>query len=131
MKSDLPFILIIDDEESIRRNLQAFLQDEGYEVLTTNSGEEAMEKLTNYKPDLAVVDIRLPGMDGNTFILSAHQIHPNMKFLVFTGSMEYTLPQELRSLGLSEQHILRKPLNDFSLLANLIKGQCERIDVHE
>ncbi|MBN1546716.1 MAG: response regulator [Syntrophaceae bacterium] len=131
MKPEFPLILIIDDEESIRRNLRAFLQDEGYEVLTTKSGEEAMEMLTSCKPDLAVVDIRLPGMDGNKFILSAHQIHPNMKFLVFTGSMEYTLPQELRSLDLSEQHILRKPLNDLSLLANLIKGQCERTDVHE
>ena len=121
MKSDLPLILIVDDEESIRRNLQAFLTDEGYEVLTAISGEAALGLLNKCKPDLAVVDIRLPGMDGNVFITKAHHLLPGMKYLVFTGSMEYTLPEELRTLGLMEYHVLEKPLKNLVLLGDRIR----------
>jgi DNA-binding NtrC family response regulator len=130
MNIDLPVILIVDDEESLRRNLREFLLDEGYEVLTAESGEEGLDVLRNRAADIAVVDIRLPGMDGNDFIMAAHRMFPQMKFLVFTGSIEYTLPKELKLIGITDQHVLEKPLNDLTILAELIATLFEKDCCH-
>jgi len=118
-----PVILVVDDEESIRRNLREYLQDEGFDVQTAESGEEALDLLPLLKPDLAVVDIRLPGMDGNAFIMEAHRLCPSMRFLVFTGSIEYSLPPELQAMGLAEEHVLRKPLQNLSVMSERIEMQ--------
>jgi DNA-binding NtrC family response regulator len=57
-------ILIVDDEYLIRWTLQQNLEKEGYEILLAESGEEALEKLQKEVPDLVLLDIQLPGMDG-------------------------------------------------------------------
>jgi len=124
-------ILVVDDEESIRRNLQEYLEDEGFEVLTAASAEEGLEILKKSTPDLSIVDMRLPGMDGNAFIIEAHQLLPCMKFLVFTGSVEYILTENIHALGLMENHILKKPLDDLSILVEQIDMLFERNTHHE
>lgn len=124
-------ILVVDDEESIRRNLQAYLGDEGFEVLTAVSAEEGLNILKRSTPDLSIVDIRLPGMDGNAFMMEAHQLVPSMKFLVFTGSVEYILTESIHALGLMENHVLKKPLDDLSMMVERIDMLLERNDSHE
>ncbi|MBI4878043.1 MAG: response regulator [Planctomycetes bacterium] len=57
-------ILIADDEPNIRLLYQNELEAEGYEVLLAEDGREAVEKVRSEKPDLVVLDIRMPGMDG-------------------------------------------------------------------
>ncbi len=57
-------ILIADDEPNIRLLYQNELEAEGYEVLLAEDGKEAVEKVRREKPDLVVLDIRMPGMDG-------------------------------------------------------------------
>ena len=57
-------ILAIDDERQIRRSLQVNLEARGYEVLTAESGEEAIGLMNHRRPDLALIDLLLPGMDG-------------------------------------------------------------------
>ena len=57
-------ILIVDDEVSICQSLSAILIDEGYQVLTAYSGEEALKSIDNEMPQLVLLDIWLPGMDG-------------------------------------------------------------------
>lgn len=58
-------ILVVDDEESIRQLYKAELEDEGYEVITANDGESALQTLEQDKDiDLITVDIRMPKMDG-------------------------------------------------------------------
>ena len=59
-----PRILAVDDERQIRRSLQVNLEAKGYEVLTAESGEEALQIIGHRPPDLALVDLLLPGMDG-------------------------------------------------------------------
>ena len=132
MNENAPFtILVVDDEESIRRNLWAYLGDEGFDVLTVASGEEGLEILRKRAPDLSIVDIRLPGMDGNTFMIEAHQLIPHMKFLVFTGSTEYILTDGMHALGLTEKHVLKKPLDDLSFMVERIDMLLERNNPHE
>lgn len=113
-------VLVLDDDAIIRDNLATFLEDEDYDVLTAATGEQALSLLDARMPDLGIVDVRLPGMDGNAFVLAAHQVCPEMKFLIHTGSLEYVLPQDLRALGLSEGQVLRKPVGDMHLLLKAI-----------
>jgi len=57
-------ILVVDDEESIRFLYKEELEEEGYIVECAGNGEEALEKLFAFKPDLISLDIKMPGMDG-------------------------------------------------------------------
>ncbi len=122
-------ILIIDDEESIRRSLQAYLEDDNFEVVAVGQGEEGLEALAHAPIDAAIVDMRLPGMDGNTFIERAHELAPSLTFFIYTGSVGYKPPPDLQAIGISEKHVFRKPLGDMSMLADalrdLIKGEAE------
>jgi two-component system KDP operon response regulator KdpE len=57
-------ILVVDDEPQIRRALQVNLENKGYDVSTAGSAEEAFEAITHRKPDVVIVDLLLPSMDG-------------------------------------------------------------------
>lgn len=115
-------VLIVDDETLIRDNLAVFLEDEHFAVRVAHSAEQALAELEQESADVAIVDIRLTGMDGNSFILAAQRQDPGLRFLIHTGSLEYALPPELRALGLSERHVLRKPVADMDLLVQAIRG---------
>ncbi len=60
----MPSVLIVEDEETLLRNLEARLRDDGYQVFTAADGEEAMERIRAAPPDLVVLDIMLPRLDG-------------------------------------------------------------------
>lgn len=57
-------ILVVDDEESLLQLVSVLLEEEGYEVLTASSGDEALAKLKDSKPDLVLMDMMMPGMSG-------------------------------------------------------------------
>lgn len=57
-------VLVVDDEDKIREIISAYLRDEGFEVIDAADGEEALAKFDQSRPDLVVLDIMLPGMDG-------------------------------------------------------------------
>jgi CheY-like chemotaxis protein len=110
-------ILVVDDEPSIRRSIRAFLEDEGFTVRTTVSGEEGLQLLAAERFDGVIVDMRLPGMDGNTFILQAYRMQPVLIFLIYTGSVGYVPPPELEAIGIRPEATLRKPLHDLAVLS--------------
>nr|NJM00877.1 response regulator [Desulfobacula sp.] len=103
MTAEPRHFLILDDEESIRQSIAAYMEDEGYVVFQSASGEEALDIVRNHRIDEAVVDIRLPGMDGNTFMVEARKILPAIKFVVHTGSADYTPPDAVRALGITRK----------------------------
>jgi len=77
-------ILIIDDEESIRKSVAAVLEAKGYLVDTAESGQEAIEKSKTRAYNLALIDIRLPDMEG-TDLLTAFKNTPDMVKIIVTG----------------------------------------------
>ena len=79
-------VLIVDDEEMVRENLEAYLEDEGFRIVTASSGEAALELLADINPDVGIIDMRLPGLSGNDFILRAHALRPHLRYLIHTGS---------------------------------------------
>jgi DNA-binding response OmpR family regulator len=121
MTSSLPRLLIVDDEEQIRRLITEFLEDyEEFEVRGAGSGEAGLEVLAQAPADLCVVDLRLPGMNGEAFILAAHGRGLCPRFLLHTGSVDHTLSDELCAAGVTEQDVFIKP-NDLERLVERIR----------
>jgi DNA-binding NtrC family response regulator len=112
--------MVVDDEESIRHSIASFLEDEGYTVLLADSAEKALKILETETVDGAVVDIRLPGKDGNAFMLEAVKIRPEMKFVVHTGSADYTPSEEVRAIGVTHEKVLIKPVSDLNIILNAL-----------
>ena len=119
-------ILVVDDEERIRRGLRAWLEDEDFEVVTAESGEAALDILTRHPADGAIVDIRLPGMDGNAFMEHAHRLFPQMRFLVYTGSVDYVRPENLKGLGIDQNDVFYKPLRNMDVLVSAVRERIKR-----
>ncbi len=119
-------ILILDDDIAVRESLMEFFEDREYQVLPANSAEEALEILTNDVPDGAVVDIRLPGMDGNAFILAAAKKYPSMACVIVTGSPEYSLPQRVADMYNVSETIFSKPVSDLAALGKTLLWQIEK-----
>jgi len=117
-------ILVIDDEVSIRESLCAFLEDYDYRVESAESAEDALERLQHEGFDLAIVDMRLSGESGDIFIAKASQIEPELRFLIHTGSVEFSLSDQLKRLGIKDEHVYLKPLND---LTQLLEGVRKRL----
>jgi DNA-binding NtrC family response regulator len=117
--------LILDDEESIRQSIAAYMEDEGYIVFQAGSGEQALDIIRSHRIDEAVVDIRLPGMDGNAFMIEARKILPDIKFVVHTGSADYTPPDAVKALGITAKKVMIKPAGDLKILKNALTDQYE------
>lgn len=107
--------MIVDDEVDLPRTIKDYLEDEtDFEVTMALSGEEAVERLKEFRPDLCIVDVRLSGLTGNDFILLAHEKMPACRFIIHTGSVDYVLPPELEAIGLSKDSLLFKPVQKLS-----------------
>ncbi|MBF0328114.1 MAG: sigma-54-dependent Fis family transcriptional regulator [Nitrospirae bacterium] len=102
-------ILIVDDEEGIRDTLSGIFEDEGYEVLTAKSGEEALEIINEQAADLALLDIWMPGIDGIETLTQIKSIAPNMPVIMISGHGNIDLAVNATRLGAYD--FLEKPLS--------------------
>jgi len=113
-------ILILDDEERIRQLLLDFLEDfDDFTLRAEESAEGALEKLALEPADLCIVDMRLPGMNGGTFIRQAWERRLCGKFLLHTGSMDCSLTKELQDCGLTQDDIFFKPCDMAVMLSRI------------
>jgi len=113
-------VLIVDDEPAIRDSLQDFLEDYEFRVTAVESSEAALDVLVRERHDVLIVDLRLPGISGETLVFEAHKLDPRIKFIIHTGSVDYRLSEELRALGIRPGHMLLKPVTDLEEVVNLI-----------
>ncbi|MFZ5426391.1 MAG: response regulator [Thermodesulfobacteriota bacterium] len=120
MRKEETQILVVDDETPVRLSLAAYLEDEGFSVRTAESAEQAIEVLDSSPVHLAVVDLRLPGMDGAALILELSRRHPGMKFLIHTGSTKFSLSEDLKAAGLDDTQVFFKPVLDMGDMASKI-----------
>ncbi len=121
MKKDSPIqVLVIDDEPSIRESLSEFLEIYGFEVSEAGSGEDGLKILEQKKHNVAIVDLRLPGISGESMILEAFKKNSEMKFLIHTGSIDYTISESLKNISISKDNVLYKPTLDLKLFVDKI-----------
>ena len=85
MSHPLPSLLIVDDEKNMRRSVQTMLVDEGYEVQTAESAEEALKMLAQQDFFMVITDARLGGMSGYDFLAKARNQWPELPLLMITA----------------------------------------------
>jgi two-component system, OmpR family, response regulator len=113
-------LLFIDDEERIRNLLLDFFEDYAeFAPSAASSAEEALEELRREPAELCIVDMRLPGMNGRDFILAACSRGLCPRFLLHTGSMDFSLDDALRAAGLTEADVFLKPCDMSAMLARI------------
>jgi DNA-binding NtrC family response regulator len=78
-------ILLVDDEQSFLENLEERMKLKGFNTLLATSGEEALEKARANHVDAAIVDLKMPGMDGLVCIAKLKEINENIKTVLLTG----------------------------------------------
>ena len=82
-------ILFVDDEESIRLLYQEEFQEKGFSVVLAANGEEALKKFTETSPDLIVIDIKMPGMDGIELLKRVRDLSKEIPAILCTAYGEY------------------------------------------
>jgi two-component system, NtrC family, nitrogen regulation response regulator NtrX len=102
-------ILVVDDEESICQSLKAILSDEGYQVLVAGSGEEAVKIVEEEMPQLVLLDIWLPGMDGLETLKAIKKINPEALVIIMSG--HGTIETAVRATKLGAFDFIEKPLS--------------------
>ncbi len=92
-------ILIVDDQFGIRILLNEVLQKEGYDTFQAANGLQALEILNDHVPDLVLLDMKIPGMDGIEILKRMKVLQPDIKVIIMTAYGELDMIQEAMDLG--------------------------------
>jgi len=82
-------ILLVDDEEGIQLLYREEFEDEGYAVTTAYNGKEALEKFQQDQPDLVILDINMPGLNGIEILRQMKEINPDLPVILSSAYQEY------------------------------------------
>lgn len=113
-------ILIVDDDENIRRVLVAILEDEGYFVESVGTGGSAIEKTKRNFYNLALIDVRLPDMEGIELLTKLKDTTPKMRKIIITGFP--TLQNAVEAVNRGSDAYILKPF-DVNKVLDTIKQQ--------
>ncbi len=92
-------ILVVDDQFGIRILLNEVLQKEGYDTYQAANGLQALEVLKDHVPDLVLLDMKIPGMDGIEILKRMKVLQPDIKVIIMTAYGELDMIQEAMDLG--------------------------------
>jgi DNA-binding NtrC family response regulator len=113
-------ILVVDDDESIRKTMKAILEDEGYLVDLAGTGSEAIQKTEEKAYNVALLDIRLPDMEGVKLLRLMKDTVPRTRKIMVTGYP--SMQNAIEALNKNADAFLTKPVNVEELL-NTVKEQ--------
>ena len=109
-------ILVVEDETSIQRVVRTYLEDAGFQVLMTDNGSEALEMAEAHRPELIILDLNLPGMDGMEVAVRLRQ-RSDVFILMLTARSEET--DRVTGLKLGADDYLAKPFSPRELVARV------------
>lgn len=92
-------LLIVDDQNGIRILLMEVFSSEGYETYQASNGKLALEIVRNVSPDLVLLDMKIPGMDGLDILKHIKSINPSIKVIMMTAYGELDMIKEATDLG--------------------------------
>lgn len=114
-------ILMVDDEKRFRETTQKILGKKGFETILAENGEDALTKL-DQNPDVVILDIKMPGMDGHATLKEIKKIKPDLPVIMLTGHGDKPSAREALVEGAFDY--LGKPC-DIGLLAEKVKEACQ------
>lgn len=92
-------LLIVDDEEGIVEEIADFFKDEGFDVQSAHTGEEAIQSIRTQLPHLIMIDLKLPDMSGLLVLKVAKELNPRIKAIVNTGYVDQNMVDQAEHLG--------------------------------
>jgi len=118
-------VLVVDDEEWMRDACAQILQPEGFEVMTAADGQTGLELARRQGPDLVLVDLKMPGMDGLAYLESVKTFDPEIGAIVITGYATIEVAVEAMKAGAYD--FLAKPFKPAELRAVVRRGMEHRL----
>lgn len=107
-------VLIVDDSKPLRQGLALMLSDE-YQIAAASTGEEALELVDQFQPDALLLDLRLPGLDGETVLRKLAVDRPHIRVLVISALGGPDLWRRLHRLGARDYLLKPFSVNDLRL----------------
>ena len=114
-------ILVVDHDPSIRIGLVEFLSAYHFEVTPAETPMEALDILSRGTYNVAIVDLLLPGMDGDTMISKANEIQPALNYIIYTGVLNPKLSEPLIRARIKPDQIFIKPVESAYQFVEMIK----------
>ncbi|MDH7498970.1 MAG: sigma-54 dependent transcriptional regulator [candidate division NC10 bacterium] len=113
-------ILVVDDKEGMREFFEIFLRKEGYQVSTAARGEEALELARAGRFDLAISDIKMPGMDGISLLKGLRELDPQLPVIMITAYP--TIESSIEAMRLGAYDYLIKPFSNDEIRIKIAKA---------
>ena len=101
-------LLIVDDEVEICEFLRSFFEDRDFKVAVANDGTQALEQVDLFQPEVVLLDIQMPGMDGLQTLKKIKELYPKMKVIMVTAVETQEKIEEAMRLG--ADNYITKPL---------------------
>jgi len=120
VKGEEETVLIVDDEENIIQLLTHFFKSKGYRTLSADNGETAITILERENPQIVLLDVMMPGMDGLVTLKKMRAINPDVGVVMVTGNVNEQIAKEASSLGC--YHYVLKPF-DFKYLELVVMSR--------
>ncbi len=117
-------VLTIDDEPAIRTSFRAYLNEFGYDVLEAENGKIGLDVFQKENPDLILVDLRMPEMDGLQVIAEVVKQSPETPIIIVSGTGH--ISDAIEALRLGAWDYLVKPIEDMNILHHAVKKGLER-----
>jgi heterodisulfide reductase subunit A len=112
-------ILIVDDEMVVRDSLKEWLEDEGFQAETAESGPQAIEKITQESFQLLLLDIKMPGMDGVEVLRRSKEMRPELPVVMMTAYA--TVETAVEAMKIGAMDYLMKPFNPDTLVPLVVQ----------
>lgn len=110
-------VMIVDDEADFASTLAERLRLRGYEVHVITSPLDTMQMLEEIRPDILLLDLRMPGISGTEILISARQVFPDIKVIMMTGHLD--LEQKINGLSLDSIPHIVKPIDINELMKKM------------
>lgn len=127
--STRPSLLLVDDDEVFRTRMARAFVERGYEVASAHDFDSALALAKNESPELAVLDLKMPGKSGLELVKALLEIDPQTKIVVLTGYG--SIATAIDAVRLGATYYLQKPADADEILAAFARGQAPPLDPPE
>ena len=119
-----PKVLVIEDEDPVRESFRNFLEDQDYEVFDAANGREGVELFGQCQPDVVLIDLRMPTMNGHQVLEKLAPQAPDTPLIIVSGTGH--IGDTVEALHLGAWDYLLKPVTDLNILEHAITKALER-----
>ncbi len=119
MVADSAYVLVVDDELHLCNGLRRVLEKEGYEVSTAQDGQTALGLVDRRTPDVILLDLMMPGLDGREVCRRVREIAPATQVIYFTAKAEPVDATVLRQIRAEADAFITKPATSRQILAKV------------